>query len=268
MNHEAPAPQRQTDQMDPDRARALQATLGDTSTLAACDALPPFFHQVYFWDPVSPAGLGADGHPKTGQGLIPDMGLPRRMWAGGRLEFHRPLRLGQPATQTATRLSATRKTGRSGALGLVTLRFEIEQAGALCLSEERDLIYREPADPSAAKPVPPVAPPETPNAESVRFTTTQLFRYSALTFNGHRIHYDRDYARQAESYPGLVVHGPLLAQLLMLKAAHDMGPLRAFDFRATAPLMDTETAILCRDDTRLWVQGPEGRLCMEATAQV
>lgn len=268
MNHAEPARQRQTDPMDPDRARALQATLGEAPTLTDGDVLPPFFHQIYFWDPVPLDGLGGDGHPKTGQGLIPDMGLPRRMWAGGRLVFHRLLRLGIPAMQTATRLSATRKTGRSGALGLVTLRFEIEQAGALCLSEERDLIYREPADPLSDKPRAPDAPSETPNAEDVGFTTTQLFRYSALTFNGHRIHYDRDYAQSAEGYNGLVVHGPLLAQLLMLKAMREMGPLRSFDFRATAPLMDTETAMLCRDDTRLWVRGPEGRLCMEATAQV
>jgi 3-methylfumaryl-CoA hydratase len=256
----------QTDRMDPARAQAMQATLGQMPTLEAGDALPPFFHQLYFWTPLPPDRLGRDGHPARGEGVIPDLGLPRRMWAGGRLEFLRPIRAGLEATCTTTRLSASHKTGRSGALGLVTLGFEIHQDGALCLREERDLIYREEADPNAPKHTPPSAPETSETRAPLAFTTTQLFRYSALTFNGHRIHYDLDYAKGVEGYDGLVVHGPLLAQYLMLKATHELGPLARFEFRATAPLMDWETAAACRKGKSLWIEGPDGRLCMDATA--
>ncbi len=256
----------QSDRMDPARAQAMQATLGAEPSLDAGDPLPPFFHQLYFWTPLPPDRLGRDGHPARGQGVIPDLGLPRRMWAGGRLEFLRPLVLGREAHCTTTRLSAQRKTGRSGALGLVTLGFEIEQEGTLCIREERDLIYREEADPEAPERTPPEAPEDAETRTPLAFTTTQLFRYSALTFNGHRIHYDLDYAKGVEGYDGLVVHGPLLAQHLMLKATEELGPLARFDFRATAPLMDWETATACRRSDQLWIEGPDRRLRMTATA--
>jgi 3-methylfumaryl-CoA hydratase len=162
--------------------------------------------------------------------------------------------------------AATKKDGRTGPLGLVTLRHDIHQSGHLCVTEWQDLVYRAEPDPEAPSPAPPAAPA----GEQVRvrhdFTTTLLFRYSALTFNGHRIHYDQPYARQVEGYQGLVVHGPLLAQLLLLMAEDQLGPLSAFDFRATAPLMDHETAEFCRKGNALWVRGPEGRQCMTATA--
>lgn len=257
----------QTDMMDPVRAQAMQATLGDTASLGTGSALPPFYHQLYFWMPLPAEQLGRDGHPARGQGVIPDLGLPRRMWAGGRLSFLRPLVLGQEAMCTTTCLSAQHKTGRSGPLGLVTLGFEITQGGHTCLREERDLIYREDADPTAPKSTPPQAPQQADSRTDLGFTTTQLFRYSALTFNGHRIHYDLDYAKNVEGYDGLVVHGPLLAQHLMLKATAELGPLAAFEFRATAPLMDWETATACRTGTSLWIEGPDGRLCMQASAQ-
>lgn len=255
-----------TDLMDPMRAEAMLATLGTPDPIKPGDVLPPFFHQLYFWEPQPPENLGRDGHPGLG-GLIPDLGLPRRMWAGGRLEFLHPLRAGLRAERRSTCENAKRKEGRSGALGIVTLRHEIWQEGQLCLRDWQDLIYREDADPTTRKPLPPEARQDETICEAVRFSTTTLFRYSALTFNGHRIHYDRDYARTVEGYDGLVVHGPLLAQHLMLLSERRLGALKRFSFRATAPLMDFETAELCWKDGSAWVRGPDGRQCMTAQAE-
>ncbi|MEX0301834.1 MAG: acyl dehydratase [Leisingera sp.] len=256
-----------TDMMDPVRASAFQAALGLEPDISAGSALPPFFHQLYFWTPLPPEGLGRDGHPKVGgAGLIPDLGLPRRMWAGGRLRFEAPLLAGVTAEKTSVQEKAECKTGRTGPLGVVTLRHEIRQKGRLCLSEWHDLVYREDPDPAAPKPVPPEARTDETDVREVSFSSTLLFRYSALTFNGHRIHYDLDYARDVEGYAGLVVHGPLLAQQLMLLAEELMGPLAEFSFRATSPLMHFESADLCCNGQDLWVRGPDGRQCMGAMA--
>jgi 3-methylfumaryl-CoA hydratase len=251
--------------MDVARANAMQITLGQTADIVAGDPLPPFFHQLYFWAPAPANGLGRDGHVKVG-GLIPDMGLPRRMWAGGRLAFHAPLRAGISATRSSLCESQTRKDGRTGPLGFVTLRHEVHQGGQHCLTEWQDLVYRQDPAPDAIKPIPPVARSDEEQCEGVSFSSTLLFRYSALTFNGHRIHYDLDYARSVEGYDGLVVHGPLLAQHLMLLAERALGPLSTFEFRATAPLMHHEMAEFCRCGTDLWVRGPDGRQCMQARA--
>ncbi len=257
----------QTDVMDPARANALLATLGMAADLGQGDALPPFFHQVYFWTPEPQNRLGRDGHPKTGIGLIPDTGLPRRMWAGGRLEFHGPLRAGVMAEKRSTVESTARKEGRTGPLAFVTLRHEIAQEGVTRVTEWQDLVYREDPDPAAPVPAPPQAPTDEDACETWDFGTTRLFRYSALTFNGHRIHYDLDYAKGVEGYAGLVTHGPLLAQLLMLLAQRQLGGPNTFAFRATAPLMHDEAAQVCwRGDGSLWVRGPDGRQCMTATA--
>ena len=265
MEGEGPRSLSVADRMDPARAAALHAVLGlDGPAPGAGDPLPPFFHHSYFWDVRPPQDLGPDGHVRTG-GLIPDLGLPRRMWAGGRLAFHQPLRAGVLAERTTHLAGYTRKTGRSGQLGIVTLRHVIRQKGAAVLTEEQDLIYRAAAQPGDPQPDPPRATGTPEISAPLGFDTTLLFRYSALTMNGHRIHYDIDHAR-SEGYPGLVVHGPLLAQWLMLVAAA-RGPLRSFAFRATAPLFHFETAELCAAGPRLWVRGPEDRLCMEAEAR-
>lgn len=252
------------DAMDPARAEALAAALD----VAVPAPLGPFWHQIYFWTPARPADLGRDRHPKVGTGLIPDLGLPRRMWAGGRLEFPGNLRVGEPATRRSRLLRAEHKTGRSGALGLVTLRHEITQGGAVVRIEEQDLVYRAEAQPDAPKPIPPMAPRDAESQRRVTFDTAVLFRYSALTFNGHRIHYDESYAHGVEGYDGLVVHGPMLAHLLMEMAQVELGPLGAFSFRATSALMHYEAAHLCRRGTSLWVMGPDGRQCMQAEATV
>jgi len=256
----------QSDLMDPARAAALEIALGRMAQITHGSLLPPFFHQLYFWAPQAPDQLGRDGHPRVG-GLIPDLGLPRRMWAGGRLEFARPLAAGRAAERVSQVETATRKTGRTGPLGFVTLRHEISQDGALCLTEWQDLVYREDPDPGAAKPTPPEARRDETEMRQVGFDSTLLFRYSALTFNGHRIHYDLDYARDVEGYDGLVVHGPLLAQHLMLMAQDALGPLSSFAFRASSPLMHFETAELCRNGGDFWVRGPDGRQIMSANAE-
>ncbi len=266
MQNAETALHRQTDPMDPARAAACLTSLDMPSGMAEGDALPPFFHHLYFWDAQPPGALGRDGHPKVG-GIIPDMGLPRRMWAGGQLEFHAPLCAGIEAVKTTTVASAEHKEGRTGPLGFVKLRHDVMQEGQLCVTEFQDLVYREDPMPGAPKPVPPKARCDEVHAEERGFDSTLLFRYSALTFNGHRIHYDLDYARDVEGYEGLVVHGPLLAQLLMLMAERRLGALRRFSFRATAPLMHFETAELCwGEGNSAWVRGPDGRQCMMAEA--
>ena len=268
MQHGSQRTHSQSDPLDPARACALQAALGLVPDLAPGMPLPPFFHQIYFWQALPPDRLGRDGHQQTGIGLIPDMGLPRRMWAGGRLEFNAPLRAGEPATKISTVDSARRKDGRTGPLAFVTLRHEIIQAGHLCVTEFQDLVYRQDPAPGQPAPTPPMAPTDEESRREQGFDSTLLFRYSALTFNGHRIHYDMDYAREVEGYGGLITHGPLLAQLLMLMAEDALGPLRTFAFRATAPLLHFEPAMLCRKGTTLWVRAPDGRQCMTAQATV
>lgn len=251
--------------MDPARAQALATLLGMPKTDSS--ELPPFFHQIYFWEAQPAKQLGRDGHPRVGSGgVIPDLGLPRRMWAGGDLAFHWPLRAGLPATKTTTCESAQIKQGRSGPLGFVRLRHEVRQDGAICVTEWQDLVYREDPDPMAPRPTPPQARTDETHARDVAFDTTSLFRYSALTFNGHRIHYDEGYSRSVEGYDGLVVHGPLLAQHLMLFATQNLGLLARFSFRATSPLMHHEVATLCQNGSELWVRGPDGRQCMQAQA--
>lgn len=256
---------RQTEVLDPARASALLTTLGMSSDMDVGQALPPFFHQLYFWDVHQPDDLGPDGHPALG-GFIPDMGLPRRMWAGGNLSFHQPLLAGVQAEKCSRVLDVTQKEGRSGSLAFVRLAHELWQNETLCVSEQQDLVYRNAFDPRDPKATPAKADRTAKEVQPIAFNSTVLFRYSALTMNGHRIHYDLDYAREQEGYDGLVVHGPLLAQLLMLWA-QEHGPMKEFHFRATAPLMHFETGRLCRDGDAYWVEGPDRRLCMTATVK-
>ena len=258
----------QTVRIDLERARALQATLGTGDRpLSDGDPLPHFWHWSQFWDVRRSEDLGRDGHPKLG-GIIPDLGLPRRMWAGGRLEFFAPILIGTETTRRTELVSAERKRGRTGPLAFVKLAHDISSAGRFLIREEQDLVYREDARASDLRPEPEQAPTDATETRVLKASTTELFRYSALTFNGHRIHYDLDYAREVEHYEGLVVHGPLLAQRLIALAVEILGDIKVFEFRAVSPIFHFETFTLnarrCADGLDMWVAGPDGRLAMTA----
>ncbi|KSW27937.1 MULTISPECIES: MaoC family dehydratase N-terminal domain-containing protein [unclassified Pseudomonas] len=215
----------------------LAATLGEPAP-AAGEALPPLWHWAFFQDAVPEAGLGADGHPARG-GFLPPADGRNRMWAGGRLEFHEPLLVGHEASRVTTILKVEEKHGRTGALLFVTLRHDYLQEGRLALREEQDIVYREPSPPKLGG---TEALPEGAWREAVEPSPVLLFRYSAVTFNGHRIHYDWPYVTGAEGYPGLVVHGPLIATL-NLRAfcrANPQARLRRFAYRGLRPLICPE----------------------------
>jgi len=259
-----------TDQMDPARAQAFDAVIGGGNRQFDPGLpLPAFWHLLYFWEIAPTADMGRDGHPKTG-GFIPDTGLPRRMWAGGRLELARDLTLGVPARKHTTIKAVTPKTGRSGPLAIVTLAHDFFQNEDLCFSEEQLLVYRRDPVEDAPEPESTPAPRDETHKWERSFSAGQLFRYSALTFNGHRIHYDREYCRSVEGYRGIVVHGPLLAQTLFHLAQSVTGPLASFRYRAVSPLFDDEAAAFCArregDGVSLWVRAQDGRTCMTASA--
>jgi len=264
MTQHGDATQTLTDIIDPARARALQATLGLEQTVESGSPLPPFFHHIYFWDPQPPENLGRDGHPALG-GFVPDMGLPRRMWAAGRVLFHTPVMAGAQAEKVSVIEGLTRKTGRSGPLAFVRIRHDIRQRGTIVLSEWQDLVYREDQTSREDAAELSQARADETYSQGVDFDSTTLFRYSALTMNGHRIHYDRPYAQQVEKYNDLVVHGPLLAQHLMLMGAAQLGkPLTEVNYRVTAPLCLPNGATLCWNDGAAWVRGAKGEQYLEA----
>lgn len=232
--------------------------------------VPPLGHWLYFLPDARQSIIGEDGHPRRdGAGLLPPVPLPRRMWAGSRIEFLAPIAVGAALTRVTTIDAIKPKRGASGDLLFVTLRHDIAADGVPSIREEQDIVFREPA--SMAPATAPLAPQEPEPADAVRSISPDpvlLFRYSALTFNAHRIHYDRGYARDGEGYAGLVVHGPLIATLLMDHALRAGLSPRRFDFRAEAPLIDGAPFDLClaRGDggTRLWARDVTGRTTMRA----
>ncbi|WP_278443985.1 FAS1-like dehydratase domain-containing protein [Pseudomonas oryzihabitans] len=207
----------------------------DEPPLAVGDALPPLWHWAFFDNPVAGAQLGADGHAARGTFLPPAEGR-NRMWAGGRLDFSGELRVGESARCVSTLLRIEEKAGRSGSLLFVTVEHRYFQQGQLVLREEQDLVYREPGAPKAGS---GESIAHGSWAEEVVPESTLLFRYSAVTFNGHRIHYDWPYATRQEGYAGLVVHGPLIATLLLrsFRRAHPAARLRTFSYRGLRPLI-------------------------------
>lgn len=259
------------DRIDPWRAAALHATLDlDGPPPGPGAALPAFWHWIYFLEAAPARALGRDGHPAKG-GFIPDLGLPRRMWAGGRLAFERPLPIGAEVVRTTTIEDIALKEGRSGPLAFVTLRHEISDDAGLCVTERQDVVYREDPAPGAPPPRTETAPTDETDRRIATLGPTALFRYSALTFNGHRIHYDRDYAREVEGYAGLVVHGPLIAQLMLSLGEATSGPAKTFAFRARAPAFDGEAIAICARPAEtgadLWARGEDGRLIMSGALQ-
>lgn len=236
------------------------------------EGVPPLAHWLYFLGHARQSEIDIDGHPRRG-GFLPPVPLPRRMWAGGRLNFDASIALGTEITRRSTIAEVTAKAGSTGNMVFVTVHHEIASASGTAIREEQDIVYREAPKPGSA--VPTGQNEAAPCDSTRRFMPdpTQLFRFSALTFNAHRIHYDRDYCRDAEGYPGLVMQGPFIATLLVdhLMRFKPGAKLRAFKFRAQQPLFDTAPFDLClkqRDGgADLWALDPEGRKAMTAEAE-
>lgn len=233
--------------------------------------VPPLGHWLYFLPHSRQSRIGADGHPQRG-GVMPPVPLPRRMWAAGAVTFHAPIGIGDKMTRRSVVSDVSAKKGASGDLVFVTVLHDIrDSAGALCIEERQDIVYR--GESAPAPPPPPREPPAPPVVTRlVQPDPVLLFRFSALTFNSHRIHYDRDYARDVEGYPGLIVHGPLSATLLVdhFLRGTPQADVAAFSFRAIRPLFDTEPVSLHVDPETdsLWSAGPDHHPAMMATLKV
>jgi 3-methylfumaryl-CoA hydratase len=256
---------------------ALSATLDQPDTLRPANGtpLPPLWHWLYFLPMHAQADIGPDGHAKRG-GFMPPVPLPRRMWAGSDFEFHEPLRVGDMLSRTSTIVDVKEKAGRTGSLIFVKVRHEIRRNGEakVALTEHHNIVYRAAAEPGDVPPPPQATPPESAWQRTIVPDDVLLFRYSALTFNGHRIHYDRKYVTEVEGYPGLIVHGPLIATLLMdlLRRQLPEAKVLRFEFKAVRPTFDTHAFSVHGQPSadgktvHLWGRDHEGWLTMDATA--
>ncbi len=258
---------------------ALSATLDQPDTLrpAVGTPLPPLWHWLYFLPLAAQSDIGPDGHPRRG-GFMPPVPLPRRMWAGSDFEFHEPLRVGDALSRTSTIADVKEKSGRTGSLIFVKVRHEIRRNGAekVALTEHHNIVYRAAAEPGDVPPPPQAAPKDSAWQRGIVPSDVLLFRYSALTFNGHRIHYDRQYVTEVEGYPGLIVHGPLIATLLMdlLRRQQPDARVLRFEFKAVRPTFDTHAFSVHGQPSpdgktvHLWGRDHEGWLTMDATASL
>ena len=257
----------------PTSAAALAATLDYHAAPDVGDPLPHLWHWIFFRPVVRQSQIATDGHPVKG-GFLPDLGLPRRMWAGGRLRFHSPLTVGSPITRDSTIANVSEKEGQRGKLAFVTVKHEIRSGGALAIDEEQDVVYREPASSVVANPSPTAAPSDELWHRDIMPTEVLLFRYSALAFIGHRIHYDKPYTTEVEGYPDLVVHGPLIGTLLMdlLRRNQPQSMVLDFSFKAVRPSFLRKAPHLCGRPSpdgktvELWSRDHEGWLTMSASA--
>lgn len=258
--------------------RALSATLDrDDAPPAPGSVVPPLWHWLYFLPHARQSEIGPDGHPRRG-GFLPPVPLPRRMWAGGRLRWDtgNALQVGQEVERISTIQSVRHKAGRSGELLFVQVEHQFRNAQGVALTEEHDIVYRPLAQPGEAAPAPQTPPLAGQAAWSRTIVPDDvlLFRYSALTFNGHRIHYDRQYVTQVEGYPGLIVHGPLIATLLvdLVRRSVPGAQLTGFAFKAVRPTFDLHAFSVHGKPSadgktiELWAQDHEGWLTMQATA--
>jgi len=255
---------------------ALTATLDHPRTAAAAGSrLPPLWHWLYFLPMHRQSEIGPDGHAKRGS-FLPPVPLPRRMWAGSQFEFRAPILVGDRMSRTSTIDDVSVKEGRTGKLVFVKVRHEVRCNGAAepALIEFHDIVYREAQRADDVPPPPQKAAADAPWQREIVPDDVLLFRYSALTFNGHRIHYDRKYVTEVEGYPGLIVHGPLIATLLMDLLRREMpeADVASFRFKAVRPTFDPHplrvNGALQPDGrtVRLWAQDHEGWLTMDATA--
>ena len=237
--------------------------------------LPCLWHWLYFLPLAAQSEIGEDGHPKRG-GFMPPVPLPRRMWASSDFEWHAPLQVGDALARTSTIVDVKEKSGRTGSLIFVKVRHEIRRNGAqaAALIEHHNIVYRAAASPDDVAPPPQAAPAVWAWERRVVPDDVLLFRYSALTFNSHRIHYDRKYATSVEGYPGLVVHGPLIATLLMDLLDRQLPDARVlrFEFKAVRPTLDINPFSVHGQPSsdgktvHLWGRDHEGWLTMDATA--
>lgn len=263
---------------------ALAATLDrDKVNFNEGDALPPLWHWIFFLEMARHRALSSDGHPRKG-GFLPPIEFPRRMWAGSRLTFHKQLQIGDEATKTSTIKSIQFKEGRSGSLAFVCVNHEISDSTGLAISEEQDIVYRDNPVQQAGEPQATPAPTPAPVPAQIQHDFSLsvcpdpvlLFRYSALTLNSHRIHYDRDYATQVERYPGLIVHGPLLATYLveLIARQYPNKTLHSFEFKAVSPVFDGADFTVCGLEPdqdgkcELWIKNAAGELCVKGLAIV
>jgi 3-methylfumaryl-CoA hydratase len=264
-----------TDSINANTLAAWNATLDrDDAFPIAGEPVPAGFHWTLFPPLTRQSELGADGHPRKG-GFLPPIPLPRRMWAGGRLEFRQALRVGEQVNRVSTIERVETKTGRSGTLIFVTVRHQLSGANGLAIDEEQDLVYREASTGAAPAQVADPAPSGVWHRQLMP-TEAQLFRYSALTFNAHRIHYDRPYAMAEEGYPGLVVHGPLIATLLLdlVRRSQPAATLERFSFRAMRPTYLISPFTINGSPAeqagkiKLWSTDNQGQTGMEADASI
>jgi 3-methylfumaryl-CoA hydratase len=238
-------------------------------------ALPALWHWLYFLPQHQQSLLGSDGHAQRG-GFLPPVPLPRRMWAGGRLQWQasNPLVVGDALQRVSRVVSVTHKAGRTGDLVFVLVKHEVHNRTGLALTEEHDIVYRANPQPGDAVPSPQLAEKDRAWSMLIKPDDVLLFRYSALTFNGHRIHYDRRYVTQVEGYPGLIVHGPLIATMLvdLLRRNMPEAKLTGFEFRAVRPVFDIAPFSVHGKPSadgktvQLWTEDSEGWLTMQATA--
>ncbi len=265
--------QAESEFVSPRLAKQLAASLDYEDVVQTGWPLPPLWHWALFPHIVPQSQVGADGHPKRG-GFLPPVPLPRRMWAGSRIQFKRPLVVGCEVTRTSQILDVAAKEGRSGKLVFVRLHHELEDTEGPLISEEQDVVYREAAATAYGSAKGPSAPTEFTWKREVAPDPVLLFRYSAATFNGHRIHYDRTYARDQDGYPALVVHGPLTATLLidLLRRCVPNESIVSFSFKAVNPLFGGVPFCICAARSpgsaavKLWAANSDGVLCMDAEA--
>jgi 3-methylfumaryl-CoA hydratase len=264
------------DLVTPAPVRALNATLDrDPVDVLPGAPLPPLWHWLYFLPMHRQSEIGADGHAKRG-GFLPPVPLPRRMWAGSQFEFRAPVRVGDEVTRKSTIADVTEKEGRTGKLVFVKVMHEVRCNGSAnpAIVEYHDIVYREAKRPGDPEPPPQPAEAGAAWQREIVPDDVLLFRYSALTFNGHRIHYDRKYVTEVEGYPGLIVHGTLIATLLMdlLRRNTNDADVATFRFKAVRPTFDLNSFRVngqAQQDGKsisLWAQDHEGWLTMDAVA--
>ena len=255
-----------------DAVRGLYATLDRPECLGEPLKVPQLVHWLHFHPLALQSDIGPDGHAKRG-GFLPPVPLPRRMWAGSRLNFTRTPAIGERIARRSLIKDVRITEGKSGTLVFVTVQHQIRGDEGAELTDEHDIVYRAAPAPGT-KPAPArAAPTGAVWRREVTPDPVLLFRYSALTFNGHRIHYDRPYVTQVEGYPGLIVHGPLIATLLLDLFDRERPDARVseFSFRAVSPLFDTAPFFVCgapaQDGARVWAENATGALAMEATVR-